>query len=132
MTTLIGSRTTVPHVSRTPRPALVAAALVALMSAFGAYGAIYFTGLEGWDDFGITYVTAYEFISLTGLAAGVSLLRGHRLGWVTATWYAAFQVVFTAMKLLTIQEISAIPFGVAGLVVLGLVTRPSVRAHFAR
>lgn len=132
MTTLTGSRASAQRSAGIPRPALVAAALVALMSTFGAYGAIYFTGLEGWDDTGITFVTTYEFVSLTGLLAAVLLLRGHHLGWAGAAWYGVFQVVFTAMKLLTIQEISAIPFGVAGLVVLALVTRPSVRRHFAR
>lgn len=132
MTTLTASPATTSASTRLPLPARVAAVLVALMSTFGAYGAIYFTGLEGWDDFGITYVTAYEFISLTGLLAALALFRGHHLGWVGVAWYAVFQVVFTTMKWVTIQEVSAIPFGVAGLVVLGLVTRPSVRAHFGR
>jgi hypothetical protein len=132
MTTLAGTRTTSPDLTKTPRGLHVAAALVALMAAFGAYGAIYFTGLEGWDDFGITYVTAYEFISLTGLVAALGAFRGHHLGAVGVIWYAAFQVVFTSMKWLTIQEVSAIPFGVLGLVVLALVARPSVRAHMAR
>jgi hypothetical protein len=132
MTTLTAARATTPRSTRIPRPALVAAALVAAMSLFGAYGAIYFTGLVGWDDGAINFVTAYEFIALTGLLAAVALVRGHHLGWVGVTWYAAFQVVFTTMKLLTIQEVSAIPFGVAGLVALGLVSSPSVRARFVR
>ena len=131
MTTLTASRAATTDRTRPTRAALVAATLVALTSAFGAYGAVYFTGLEGWDDMGVTYVTTYEFIALTGLVSALALFRGHRLGLIGITWYAAFQVVFTAMKLLTIQEISAIPFGVVGLAVLALVTRPSTRPSLA-
>lgn len=114
---------------RPPAAAVAAAVLTLLMTAMGAYGAIYFTGLEGWDDFGITYVTTYEFVTATGLLAALALLRGHRLGLVGVLWYAAFQVVFTTCKLVTIQEVSSIPFGVTALVVLALATRPAVRRH---
>ena len=114
---------------RLPAPGLAAGILVLLMGAIGGYGAIYFTGLEGWDDFGYTYVTTYEWIAVTGLLSAVALLRGNRLGLVGVLWYAAFQVVFTTCKLVTIQETDAIPFGVAALVVLALVTRPSVRSY---
>ena len=129
MTTITGTRTTPTTTSRLPRPAAGAAALAALMSAFGAYGAIYFTGLEGWDDGGITFVTTYEYLALTAFVSAVALFRGHRLGWVGVLWYATFQVVFTTMKWLTIQEVSAIPFGVVGALLLVLLTRPSVRDH---
>jgi hypothetical protein len=132
MTTLTRTGSTPAARTHLPRPALAAAVLTLLMSAMGAYGAIYFTGLEGWDDFGITYVTTYEFITFTGFVSAVALLRGSPLGRVGVLWFATFQVVFTACKLLTIQEVSAIPFGVAALVVLALVTRPSVRAHSSR
>jgi hypothetical protein len=134
MTTLTGAHTTTTTGAvRRPSPAaLVAAGLVGLTSAFGAYGSIYFTGLEGWDAFGITYVTIYVFVALTGFVAAVALARGQRLGLVGVTWYAAFNVVFTSMKLITIQEGSAIPFGLVALVVLGLVTRPSVRRYASR
>ena len=133
MTTTL-TPTSAPTTSR-PRPpaaAVTAALLTLLASAMGAYGAIYFIGLEGWDDLGITFVTTYEYIALTGLVSGVALFRGSRLGWVGVLWYAAFQVAFTACKLLTIQEVEAIPFGVVGVVLLVLATRPSVRAYASR
>lgn len=129
MTTLTNHRPTVTATRRLPAPGLAAGILVLLMGAIGGYGAIYFTGLEGWDDFGITYATTYECIAVTALLSGVALLRGYRLGLVGVLWYASFQVVFTLCKLVTIQEVEAIPFGVAALVVLALATRPSVRTH---
>jgi hypothetical protein len=122
--------TATPTRRRLPAPAVTAGILALLMAAFGGYGAIYFTGLEGWDDFGYTYVTTYECIAVTGVLSAIALLRGHRLGLVGVLWFATFQVVFTACKLVTIQETEAIPFGVAALVVLALATRPSVRSYF--
>ena len=130
MTTLTEPRTPTTH--RIPTPAVAAALLVLLTSAVGAYGAIYFTGLEGWEDMGLTFLTVYEFVALTGLASAVALLRGHHLGHVGVIWYAAFQVVFTAFKLVAIHEVEAIPFGVVGLLALALATRPSVRSFANR
>ena len=132
MTTLTEPRTTPSTTSRLPRAAAAASFLALLMAGMGAYGAIYFTGLEGWDDAGITYVTTYEFIAATGLVAALALLRGFRLGLAGVLWFATFQVVFTTCKLATIQEVSAIPFGVAALAVLLLATRPSVRSFATR
>lgn len=133
-TTTVGrqQRPTRSTPSRPPARTTVAALLTLLMSALGAYGAIYFTGLEGWDDLGITYATTYEYIAVTGFVSALALLRGHSLGRVGVAWYAAFQVVFTTCKLATIQEVAAIPFGVAGLVVLGLLLRPFVRGSLPR
>ena len=132
MTTLTRTDTPPAAHTRPSVPARVAAVLTLLMSAMGAYGAIYFIGLEGWDDLGITFVTAYEFVALTGFVSGAALLRRHHLGLVGVLWFAAFQVAFTACKLITIQEVEAIPFGVAALVVLALATRPSARAYASR
>ena len=132
MTTL--TRTSTPAAARTraPRPALAAALLALFMSGTGAYGAIYFTGLEGWEDMGLTFLVTYEFVSITGLASAVAMIQGFRLGLVGVLWYAAFQLVFTAFKLAAIQEVEAIPFGVVAAVVLVLATRPSVRAYATR
>ena len=132
MTTL--TRTTGPTAARTraPRPALTAALLALLMSGMGAYGAIYFTGLEGWEDMGLTFLVTYEFVSLTGLASAVAMIQGFRLGLVGVLWYAAFQLVFTTFKLIAIQEVEAIPFGVVAAAVALLATRPSVRAYATR
>ena len=116
---------------RPPAPALVAVVLSTVLALFAGYGAIYFTGLEGWDAFGITYVTTYEAISLFALASAVALARGSSHGRVGLIAYGIFMVGFTIMKVLTIQEWEAIPFGVAGAVILGLAMHPRTRA-FAR
>ncbi|HET7352358.1 MAG TPA: hypothetical protein VFJ28_15605, partial [Marmoricola sp.] len=65
--------------ARPPAPALTAGLLTILLGVVGGYGAIYFTGLEGWDAFGATYVTTYEWITLTGLVAAIAFVRGNHL-----------------------------------------------------
>lgn len=116
---------------RPPAPALVAIGLTTVLALFAGYGAIYFTGLEGWDAFGITYVTTYEAIVLFALASAFALARGSSHGRVGLVAYGIFMVGFTIMKVLTIQEWEAIPFGVVGAVILGLALHPRTRA-FAR
>jgi len=116
---------------RPPAPALVAVGLATVLALFGGYGAIYFTGLEGWDAGGITYVTTYEAISIFALASAFALARGSSHGRVGLVAYGIFMVGFTVMKVVTIQEWEAIPFGVVGAVVLGLALHPRTRA-FAR
>ena len=112
---------------RPPAPVLTASMLTILLSLFAGYGAIYFTGLEGWDAAGITYVTTYEATVVLALVSAVALLRGSAHGRVGLAAWAAFMVVFTAMKLITIQELSAIPFGVVGLLVGGLALHPATK-----
>lgn len=112
---------------RPPAPAVTAAVLAILLSLFGGYGAIYFTGLEGWDAAGVTFVTTYEAIVVFALASAVALLRGSSHGRVGLVAWGIFMVGFTIMKVVTIQELQAIPFGVVGLVVLGLVLHPATR-----
>jgi hypothetical protein len=116
---------------RPPAPALVAIGLTTVLALFAGYGAIYFTGLEGWDAGGITFVTTYEAISLFALTSAVALARGSSHGRVGLVAYGIFMLGFTVMKLVTIQEWEAIPFGVVGAVVLGLALHPRTRA-FAR
>lgn len=116
---------------RPPAPALVAIALSTVLALFAGYGAIYFTGLEGWDAAGITFVTTYEAVSLFALASAFALARGSSHGRVGLGAYGMFMIGFTVMKLVTIQEMSAIPFGIVGAVILGLVMHPRTRA-FAR
>ena len=116
---------------RPPAPALVAVGLSTVLALFAGYGAIYFTGLEGWDAAGVTYVTTYEAISLFALASAVALARGSSHGRVGLIAYGIFMVGFTIMKVVTIQEWEAIPFGVVGAVILGLAMHPRTRA-FAR
>lgn len=133
MTSTTSTRTTSELTARRrpPAPALVAIGLATVLALFAGYGAIYFTGLEGWDAFGITYVTTYEAISLFALASAFALARGSSHGRVGLVAYGIFMVGFTIMKVLTIQEWEAIPFGVVGAVVLGLALHPRTRA-FAR
>ena len=113
---------------RPPAPAMVAVGLATVLSLFGGYGAIYFTGLEGWDAFGITYVTTYEAISLFGLVSAIALARGSSHGRVGLVAYGLFMVGFTIMKVVTIQEWEAISFGVVGAIVLGLALHPRTRS----
>ena len=133
MTSTTSTRTTAELTvsRRPPAPALVAIGLSTVLALFAGYGAIYFTGLEGWDAFGITYVTTYEAISLFALASAFALARGSSHGRVGLVAYGIFMVGFTIMKVLTIQEWEAIPFGVVGAVILGLALHPRTRA-FAR
>ena len=119
------------RLGRPPAPAITAAALAILVALFGGYGAIYFTGLEGWDAAGITFVTTYEAISIFAVVSAVALLRGSSHGRVGLVAYGVFMVGFTIMKVLTIQEWEAIPFGVVGLVVLGLALHGRTRRFAA-
>lgn len=115
-------------IGRPPAPALAAASLAALMALVGGYGAIYFSGLEGWEDTTITYVTTYESIVVFALVSAVALLRGSDRGRAGLAAYGLFMIAFTTMKLVSMQEWEAIPFGVVGALVLGLVVHPRTRA----
>ena len=119
------------RIGRPPAPAVTAAVLSILLALFGGYGAIYFSGLEGWDDTVITFVTTYEAISAFVIVSAVALLRGSSHGRVGLVAYGAFMVIFTVMKLLTIQELEAIPFGVVGLVIVGLALHSKTRRFAA-
>ena len=120
--------TTDPTTGHRRRPAaVVASVLVALIAAVGGYGAIYFTGLEGWDGIGVSFVVAYEFLSLIGLLAAIAHLRGHRLGRPAVVLYATWIIYFTLYKLIAFQELQAIPFGVLAAIALACVIRPPAR-----
>ena len=123
--------TTTSRPGRPPAPVLTASVLAILLSLFAGYGAIYFTGLEGWDAAGITFVTTYEATVVLALVSAVGLLRGSSHGRVGLVAWAGFIVVFTIMKLVTIQELSAIPFGVVGLLVGALALHPAARRYAA-
>ena len=126
---------TIDHASsstRPPAPTTTAAVLTILVGLFGGYGAIYFTGLGGFDADAITFVTTYEAIVLFALVSAVALLRGSEHGRIGVICYGLFNVGFTAMKLITIQEQEAVPFGVVGLVVLALAMHPRTRQFTGR
>jgi hypothetical protein len=121
--------TTLGTTTRRPATVVTATALTALLALFGGYGAIYFTGLDGWDAAGITFVTTYEAISIFGIVSAVALLLGNSHGRVGVIAYAVFMVGFTIMKVVTIQELQAIPFGVVALGILAAVLHPRTRAY---
>jgi len=117
--------------STTRRPATVvtATALTTLLALVGGYGAIFFTGLDGWDAAGITFVTTYDAVALFGLVSAWAMFLGNAHGRVGVAAYAIFMIGFTVMKVLTIQELQAIPFGVVALGVLAAVLHPRSRAY---
>ncbi len=131
MTALTETRTET-HTGRPPLTVLAGSILTGLITAFGAYGAIYFTGLEGWDAAGATFVVTYEFITLCGLLAAIAFARGYRLGRTGVIVYGIWMVYFTAFKVIAIQEWQAIPFGVVAILALVCATRPSARAYVTR
>lgn len=126
MTALTDSTTTS---RRPPATVLVASILTGLTAAFGAYGAIYFTGLEGWDMAGLTFVVTYEFIALCGLLGAVAFTRGHRLGRTGVIVYAIWMLYFTTFKVAVVNEWEAIPFGVVAALALVAATRPASRYY---
>ncbi|MFF0338897.1 hypothetical protein [Kribbella sp. NPDC004875] len=122
--------TTTTMTSTRPRlstAVVTASVLLGLIALVGGYGAIYFTGLEGWDGIAMSFVVAYEFLTLTGLVAVAAFLRGHRLGRPGVVLYATWMIYFTLFKLIAFQEVQAIPFGVLALVALVCATRPAAR-----
>lgn len=114
---------------RPPAAVLAAVGLTGLVTVFGAYGAVYFTGLEGFDDLGLTFLVAYEFITLSGLASAVAMARRSALGRAGVVTYGVWMTVFTAFKVGYIHEMEAIPFGVAGIAVLLLALTRSARRY---
>ncbi|TCC45482.1 hypothetical protein E0H73_44680 [Kribbella pittospori] len=112
---------------RPPATVVAASVLLGLIAAIGGYGAIYFTGLEGWNGIGASFVVTYEFLSVGGLIAAIAFLRGHRLGRPAVIAYAIWMIYFTVFKLVAFQELQAIPFGVIATIALICATRPTSR-----
>jgi hypothetical protein len=121
--------TTLTTTRRRPGTVVAATALTTLLALVGGYGAIFFTGLEGWDATGITFVTTYDAIALFGLVSAWAMFLGNAHGRVGVVAYAIFMVGFTVMKVLTIQELQAIPFGVVALGVIAGALHPRTRAY---
>jgi hypothetical protein len=114
---------------RPPAAVVTATGITGLVSALGAYGAVYFTGLEGFTDLGWTFLVTYEFITLSGLVAAVAMARRSEVGRVGVVGYGVWMTVFTAFKVGYIHELEAIPFGVAGVAVLLLAASRSARRY---
>ena len=75
---------------------------------------------------------AYEFLAALGLVSAIALLRGRSLGQAGTVVYALWMTVFTAFKVGYIHETEAIPFGIVGLVILGLALAPATRRFASR
>jgi hypothetical protein len=129
MTAITNANATTTTRRRPPATVIAASILLGLIAAVGAYGAIYFTGLEGWSGLGLSFVVSYEFLAVGGLIAIIAFLRGHRLGRPGVTVYAIWMIYFTLFKLIAFQELQAIPFGVIATTALVLITRPSSREY---
>ncbi|MFP5334588.1 MAG: hypothetical protein ACLGIV_04675 [Actinomycetes bacterium] len=109
-----------PPGTRPPGTAIAAAGLACLVAMVSAYGAIYFVGLDGYDDIGVTFLTVFLSVAAFAVVSAVALLRGSSHGRVGLVAYGLYMLVFMAMKLLSVQELEAIPFGVVGAAVLVL------------
>lgn len=130
MTAITHTTTTAELVRRRPPATVIAAVgLTVLVTAFGAYGAVYFTGSHGFSDVELTFLVAYEFITLFGLVSAVALARRSRLGQAGVVTYGIWMTVFTAFKVGYIHETQAIPFGVVGIAVLLLALSRSARGY---
>jgi len=121
-----------PVRQRPPATAVAAGALSVLVAGVGGYGAVYFSGLEGWTGMTQTYVVTYAATSLFGLVAAIALVFGRgetrSAGRRGVLCYAIWLVGFSVFKMLRFQEWEAATFGVAGLVILALaVAAPSRR-----
>ena len=84
---------------------------------------------NGCDAFLDGRVTTYDAVALFGLVSAWAMFLGNAHGRVGVAAYAVFMVGFTIMKVLTIQELQAIPFGVVALGVLAAVLHPRTRAY---
>ena len=112
---------------RPPATVLGAVALTGLVTAFGAYGAVYFTGLKGFTDVELTFLVAYEFITLFGLVSAIGMARRSSLARAGVVVYGVWMAVFTLFKVGYIHEVQAIPFGLAGVAILALALSRSAR-----
>ncbi|WP_157157430.1 hypothetical protein [Diaminobutyricimonas sp. LJ205] len=122
-----------PATTRLPATVIVAAVLTVLVAAVGTYGAVYFSGLDGYDPIDATFISVYGYFSVVGAGAAIAQVRGSRIGRAGVIMWAIWMLVFTMVKIVTILETEAIPFGVVALVVLALTlaspTRRFIDAH---
>jgi hypothetical protein len=121
-----------PSATRRPPATVVgAAAASVLAAAVGAYGSVYFTGLQGWTGMNQTYVVTYAATSLFGLVSAIALLFGRDLtgsaGRRGVLCYAIWLVGFSLFKMFRFQEWEAATFLVVGLLIVLLSVSPSTR-----
>ena len=112
---------------RPPATAIVASVLTILLASVGSYGAIYFSGLDGYGPVDATFLSMYCYLSLIGIVSVIAQWRGSALGQAGMIIWAIFMALFTLVKLVTIQETEAISFGVVALIVVALELAPPTR-----
>jgi hypothetical protein len=112
---------------RPPATAIVATILTILLASVGTYGAIYFSGLDGYGPVDATFLSMYCYLSLVGVVSVIAQGRGSALGQAGTIVWAVFMALFTLVKLVTIQETEAISFGVIALIVVALELAPPTR-----
>lgn len=105
---------------RPPATVIIAAVLTILVAAVGTYGAVYFSLLDGYDDVDAPFISMYAYLSLIGIVSAIAQLRGSAIGQAGTIAWGTYGVLFTLVKLVTIQEMEAIGFGVIALIVVVL------------
>jgi hypothetical protein len=65
---------------RPPATAIVATVLTVLLASAGTYGALYFSGLDGYDPVDATFLSMYGYLSAMGIVAVIAQLRGSAIG----------------------------------------------------
>jgi hypothetical protein len=118
---------TVGAATRRPATTIIATVLTILLASVGSYGAIYFSGLDGYGPVDATFLSMYLYLSIIGIVSVIAQWRGSALGQAGTIIWAIFMALFTLVKLVTIQETEAISFGVIALIVVALELAPPTR-----
>ncbi|CAN5877330.1 hypothetical protein BH24ACT8_BH24ACT8_10630 [soil metagenome] len=131
MTTTERTAASTPEASRRRMhpSVIVAATLTALAAAFGGYGSIYFSGLDGYTESDLTFLVAYLFMAVLGIVAAIAWLSRHPLGRPGVVLFAVWLTVFNVFKVGYVRETEAVIFLVVGLLILGLALAAPARAH---
>jgi Kef-type K+ transport system membrane component KefB len=108
----------------------VASVLTILLASLGTYGAIFFSGVDGYDPVDATFLSMYGYLSAVGIVSAVLQLRGRSIGQAGVILWATFMALFTLVKLVTIQETEAISFGVVALLIVALELVPPTQRFF--
>lgn len=106
---------------------IIATVLTILLASVGTYGAIYFSGLDGYGPVDATFLSMYGYLSLIGIVSVIAQLRGNAVGRAGTIAWGIFMALFTLVKVVTIQETEAISFGVVALIVVALELTPQTR-----
>lgn len=118
-------------ITRPPATVIVATVLTVIVAAVGTYGAVFFSGLDGYDSLELTFLAMYGYLSLIGIASAIAQVRRSAVARAGVVAWAVFMVLFAVIKVITIQETEAIPFGVVALVVVALQFTPPTRRFVA-